>query len=168
MLSAEELKQKACATIERNKKEIIAIAQEVLRHPEAGFSETRTSHLVAKKFCDLGVPHRTGLAITGVKGRISGGGGTGPSVAIIGELDSLLVEGHPYADPVSGAAHACGHHCQIGMMLGATMGVLTPEVLIQLSGQIIPFAVPAEEFIEVERRLQLRAEGRLEFLGGKQ
>ena len=168
MLSAEELKQKACATIEKNKKEIIAIAQEVLRHPEAGFSETKTSRLVAKKFSELGIPHRTGLAITGVKGRISGGGGTGPSVAIIGELDSLVVEGHPYADPKSGAAHACGHHCQIGMMLGATMGLLTPEVLIQLSGQIIPFAVPAEEFIEVERRLQLRAEGRLEFLGGKQ
>ena len=168
MLSAEELKQKACATIEKNKKEIIAIAQEVLRHPEAGFSETKTSRLVAKKFSELGIPHRTGLAITGVKGRISGGGGPGPGVAIIGELDSLVVEGHPYADPKSGAAHACGHHCQIGMMLGATMGLLTPEVLIQLSGQIIPFAVPAEEFIEVERRLQLRAEGRLEFLGGKQ
>lgn len=168
MLSGEELKQKACATIERNKKEIIAISKEVLRHPEVGFSETRTSRLVAQKFGELGIPHRTGLAITGVKGRISGGGGPGPSVAIIGELDSLVVEGHPYADPESGAAHACGHHCQIGMMLGATMGLLTPQVLDQLSGQIIPFAVPAEEFIEVERRLQLRAEGRLVFLGGKQ
>ena len=168
MLSAEELKQKACATIEKNKREIIAIAQEVLRHPEAGFCETNTSRLVSQKFSDMGIAHQTGLAITGVKGRISGGGGTGPSVAIIGELDSLVVGDHPYADPISGAAHACGHHCQIGMMLGATMGLLTPEVLIQLSGQIIPFAVPAEEFIEVERRLQLRAEGRLEFLGGKQ
>ena len=48
------------------------------------------------------------------------------------------------------------------------MGLLTPEVLAQLSGEIIPFAVPAEEFIEVERRLGLQAEGRLEFLGGKQ
>ena len=44
------------------------------------------------------------------------------------------------------------------MMLGATIGLQTPEVLQQLSGEIVPFAVPAEEFIEVEQRLELRAQ----------
>ncbi|MCS5668093.1 MAG: peptidase dimerization domain-containing protein, partial [Dehalococcoidia bacterium] len=94
--------------------------------------------------------------------------GPGPAVAVIGELDSLVVTKHPHADPETGAAHACGHHCQIGMMLGATMGLLTPEVVSQLSGSIVPFAVPAEEFIEVEQRLEMRDQGKLEFLGGKQ
>jgi amidohydrolase len=168
MLTVQELKQKACATIEKRKKEIVGIAQDILAHPEAGFSEKRTSRLVARKFAKLGIQYRPGLAITGVKGRIPAGNGPGPRVAILGELDSLVVREHPFADPVTGAAHACGHHCQIGMMLGAVMGLLTPEVLAQLSGEIVPFAVPAEEFIEVERRLQLRAEGRLEFMGGKQ
>ena len=168
MLTNSELKQEACAAIDRRKKEIIGIAQEVLSHPEAGFAETRTSRLVAGKFDELGVQHQPGLAITGVKGRISGGGGPGPKVAILGELDSLIVDDHPFADQETGAAHACGHNCQIGMMLGALHGLLVPEVLGQLSGQIIPFAVPAEEFIEVEQRLRLRDEGRLEFLGGKQ
>ena len=168
MLTIAELKHKACAAIESKKKEIIGVAQDILSHPEAGFGETRTARLVAQKFDDLGVQHRSGLAITGVKGRVTGGGGPGPRVAIIGELDSLIVDQHPYADQETGAAHACGHHCQIGMMLGATMGLLSPEVLAQLSGEIVPFAVPAEEFIEVKRRLELQSEGRLEFLGGKQ
>ena len=168
MLTIPELKQKACATIEKKKKEIIGIAQDILAHPEAGFLEERTAGLVARKFKQLGIQHRPGLAITGVKGRIPAEGGTGPRVAILGELDSLVVQEHPFSDPATGAAHACGHHCQIGMMLGTVMGLLTPEVLAQLSGEIVPFAVPAEEFIEVERRLQLREEGRLEFLGGKQ
>ena len=167
-MSKEELKLNACDAIERKKKEIIGVAQDILAHPEAGFGETRTARLVAQKFDDLGVQHRSGLAITGVKGRITGGAGPGPRVAIIGELDSLIVDQHPYADQETAAAHACGHHCQIGMVLGATMGLLSPEVLPQLSGEIIPFAVPAEEFIEVERRLGLQADGRLEFLGGKQ
>ena len=79
-----------------------------------------------------------------------------------------MVTEHPHADPETGAAHACGHHCQIGMMLGATMGLLAPEVLSHLSGSIVPFAVPAEEFIEVEQRLEMREQGKLEFLGGKQ
>ena len=167
-LSIEELKQRACETIEKRKKEIIGLAQQVLANPEAGFQETKTSELVAQKFQELGIKYRRGLALTGLKGRIPGGAGPGPAVAVIGELDSLVVTEHPHADPDTGAAHACGHHCQIGMMLGATMGLLTPEVVAQLSGEIVPFAVPAEEFIEVEKRLEMREEGKLEFLGGKQ
>ncbi|MCH7712337.1 MAG: amidohydrolase [Chloroflexi bacterium] len=168
MLNVAELKQKACGTIEAHRDELIGIAKEILANPEVGFSEIKTARLVADKFSQLGIQHQEGLAITGVKGRISGGAGQGPRLAILGELDSLVVEEHPFALDATGAAHACGHNCQIGMMLGATMGLLTPEVLEQLSGEIIPFAVPAEEFIEVERRLQLREDGKLELLGGKQ
>ena len=168
MLTSEELKQKACSAIDMRRDEIISIAQEVLSIPEAGFNEIRTSRLVERKFDELGVQYHSGKALTGVKGRITTGGEPGPKVAIIGELDSLIVNDHPFADPDTGAAHACGHNCQIGMMLGATMGLLVPEVRAQLSGEIIPFAVPAEEFIEVEQRLQLREQKRVEFLGGKQ
>ena len=167
-LSVEELKKLACETIEKRKKEIVGLAQRVLANPEAGFREVKTAQLVAEKFQELGVSHQSGLALTGLKGRIKGGAGDGPSVAVIGELDSLVVTEHPHADPDTGAAHACGHHCQIGMMLGVTMGLLTPEVTAQLSGEIVPFAVPAEEFIEVEQRLEMRNQGKLEFLGGKQ
>ena len=168
MLTVEELKRRACETIEKRKKEIIGVSQQVLSHPEAGFREYRTAGLVAQKFGELQIPHESGLALTGLKGRVPGGAGSGPRVAIIGELDSLVVTEHPNADPETGAAHACGHHCQIGMMLGATMGLMTPEVLERLNGEIVPFAVPAEEFIEVEQRLELRAQKKLEFLGGKQ
>ncbi|MCI0901957.1 MAG: amidohydrolase [Chloroflexi bacterium] len=167
-LTIEELKKLACETIEKRKKEIVGVAQQVLANPEAGFRETKTAQLVAQKFQELGIKHQGGLALTGLKGRIPGGAGPGPTVAVIGELDSLVVTEHPHADPETGAAHACGHHCQIGMMLGAAMGLLTPEVLSQLSGEIVPFAVPAEEFIEVEQRLEMREQGKLEFLGGKQ
>ncbi len=146
----------------------MGLAQQVLANPEAGFREVKTAQLVAEKFQEMGIQHESGLALTGLKGRIKGGAGPGPSVAVIGELDSLVVTEHPNADPDTGAAHACGHHCQIGMMLGATMGLLTPEVMAQLSGEVVPFAVPAEEFIEVEQRLEMRNEGKLEFLGGKQ
>ncbi|MCH7606892.1 MAG: amidohydrolase, partial [Chloroflexi bacterium] len=75
MLTNEELKQKACAAIDRRKKEIIGVSQEILSHPEAGFREVRTSSLVARKFDEMGIEHRSGLAITGVKGRIAGGAG---------------------------------------------------------------------------------------------
>ncbi len=168
MATREELKQAACAAIDRHSDEIIAVSKDILDHPEPGYSEYRTARVVAEQFARLGVKFRAGLALTGLKGAVQGGAGSGPRVAIIGELDSLIVDGHPHAAEDTHAAHACGHHCQIGMMLGAVTGLMQPEVLSELSGEIVPFAVPAEEFIEVARRLDLRESGKIEFMGGKQ
>ena len=167
MLSRQELKQRACAAIDRRKADIVGVARQILNHPEPGFREVKTAQLVADQFAALGIPYRSGLALTGVKGRISGGGGPGPRLALIGELDSLIVNEHPHADPDTGAAHACGHHCQIGMLLGAAIGLNQPQVLSQLSGRIALIAVPAEEYIEIEYRDELRRQGKIEFLGGK-
>ena len=105
-LNNQELKLKACAAIERKKKELIGVAREILSHPEAGFRETKTSSLVARKFAELRIHHRPGLAITGVKGRITGGAGPGPRVAILGELDSLIVDGHPFSDQSTSASRS--------------------------------------------------------------
>ena len=168
MPAKEELKRKACEAIDRRKDELMAVAREILQNPETGFSEFKTSRLVAQQLDRMGIAYRDGLAITGVKGRMEGGAGPGPSVAVIGELDSLLVSEHANADLTTGAAHACGHHAQIGMMLGALVGLQTPEVLSHLSGSVVSFAVPAEEFVQVERRMALRDQKRIEFMSGKQ
>ena len=112
---------------------------------------------------DLDVEHETGIAVTGIKGRLPGRR-PGPSVAVIGEMDCLRVPGHPYADPETAAAHACGHHCQPASMLGAAVGLMAPEVAAALDGGIALMALPAEEFIDVEQRLELRREGRIELL----
>ena len=168
MPTKEELKRRACRVIDRRRDELIGIARDILEHPETGFNEYRTANIVKDKFQAMGVPYSDGLAITGVKGQVDFGAGPGPRLAIIGELDSLVVTEHPNADSDTGAAHACGHNCQIGMMLGATLGLLDDEIKPHLSGSLAPFAVPAEEFIDVEGRLRMREEGKLEFLGGKQ
>ena len=168
MPTISEMKQAAAAAIEERKEEIIGIAKTILDNPETGFTEQKTSRLVQEKMTAMGIPFESGLALTGVKGSVEGKAGPGPSVAVIGELDSLRVLEHPHHDEVTGAAHACGHHCQVGSMLGAMTGLMVPEVINNLSGRIVPLAVPAEEFIEVERRMTLRDEGKIEFMSGKQ
>ena len=168
MPTVAEMKQAAIAAIEERNEEIIGIAKTILQNPETGFTEHKTSRLAQEKMRAMGIPFQAGLALTGVKGVVEGKAGPGPSVAVIGELDSLRVLDHPYHDEVTGAAHACGHHCQIANMLGTMVGLMVPEVISNLSGRIIPIAVPAEEFIEMERRMGLREEGKLEFMGGKQ
>ena len=104
------------------------------------------------------IPHETGLAITGVKGVIRGKN-SGPTVALMGELDSILVSDHPQADLKTGAAHACGHNAQIAGLMGAMMGLVDTGAMDELCGNIVIFAVPAEEYVEIEYRLGLQREG---------
>ena len=165
-LSKEELKKKASDEIDARADEIVAIAKAILKNPEPGFREIKTAQLVAGKLAELGIPFRAGLAVTGVRAYLIGGT-AGPALAILGELDSLIVNQHPHADPVTGAAHACGHHCQIAMMFGALYALNQTDVLSALSGRLIFMAVPAEEYIEIEYRDGLRRDGKIEFLGGK-
>ena len=166
MPSSDELKRIAFEEIDSRADEIINISKTILNNPEPGFREINTAKLVSEKLGNLGIPFRAGLAITGIRADLLCGN-PGPTMAILGELDSLIVNEHPFANPSTGAAHACGHHCQIGMLLGAAMALNQPKILESLSGRIALIAVPAEEYIEIEYRDELRKQGQLEFLGGK-
>jgi amidohydrolase len=165
--SREDLKRRVCDAIDARREHILAMARDIERHPELGFQEHRTADIVARTFADLGLSVERGLAVTGVKARLPGGS-AGPTVAILGELDALPVPTHPLADPATGAAHACGHFAQIGMLLGSAIGLVEAKVAPHLGGQLAFIATPAEEMVQVEWRLGLRDEGKIEFLGGKQ
>jgi amidohydrolase len=167
MASIEELKAKTLDAIDARRTWLIDTAKTILDHPEAGFQEVKTARYVSDRLGELGIAHDTGIAMTGMKGYIRGGK-PGPTIAVIGELDSLRVPGHPHADPETGAAHACGHNCQIGMMLGAAAGLKALEGDEELAGNIVVMALPAEEFIDVQYRWQLHQEGKLGLMAGKQ
>ena len=166
MPTVDEIKALVLGELDRRGGEAVATAKAILGDPEPGFREHRTAARVAESFAALGVSAESGIAITGLKG-ILDTGRPGPTVAVIGELDSHIVPGHVNQNPETGAAHACGHHCQIGSMLAAAMGLKADGVLQNLAGRVALIAVPAEEYIEIEFRNGLREQGKLEFLGGK-
>ncbi len=159
------VKQRVLAEIESHKEEIIRIGEDIFRHPELGFKERRTSALVRENLDKLDIPCESGLAITGVKGRLSGREHNA-SVMIMGELDAVVCPLHPDADPESGAAHSCGHNSQIAALLGAATGLGAVRDL--LDGDVVFTAVPAEEYVELEYRKRLQLDGKIEFFGGKQ
>ena len=161
-----ELKELIGRIVESHRDAIVDVGETILRHPELGFKEFDTAALVAREFDQLGLEHRTGLGITGVKARIDTGR-SGPTLALIGELDALTVPGHPFEDPETHAAHACGHNAQIAGLIGAATALADPRVRQDLSGSIALMAVPAEEYVEVEYRYGLVKQGKLRFLGGK-
>ena len=166
MPSKEELKKNVCDVIERNAEQIIAVAENIAKNPETGFREVETAKLLTRKLTELGIEFKDGLAITGVKALLNDNV-DGPTVSVLGELDALIVPANPNANPQTGAAHACGHNAQIGMLVGVALGLKEASALPSLSGKVALMAVPAEEYIEIEYRDGLRREGKLSYLGGK-
>ena len=166
-MNTAELKKKVCEAIDAHRETIIDIGEQIFRHPELGYKETKTAALVSKTLTELGVPHRTGLAVTGVKGRLKGRR-SDLSVAVMGELDAVISFDHPHADKTTGAAHCCGHNAQVASMLGVGFGLVKSGVMDQLDGDVVLFAVPAEEYVELDYRRRLQADGVIKFFGGKQ
>jgi amidohydrolase len=158
------MKARACRAVDAHASELEQLARQIFAQPELGFKEHRTASLVHDWFDKLGLSHRDGIGITGTRADLHCGS-NGPTVAVLGELDSLLCWEHPERNPLTGAVHACGHNAQVAMMLGA--GLALREVAPELAGTIALMAVPAEEYVELEERLKFREQGQLEFLGGK-
>ena len=166
-MTKDELKQKVCAAIDARGKELIEFGDDILAHPELGYKETRTSAKAEEKFKSLGLDYQRGIALTGLKAKLKGKA-SDVSFCVMGELDSVLCPGHPFADPLTGAAHSCGHNGQLTAMIGAGMGLVDSGAMKHLGGDVILMAMPAEEYVEIEYRNKLRREGKIQFLGGKQ
>lgn len=167
MSRREQLKQQICTWIDAHADEIIFLAQAIHAEPELGYKEFKTAKKVSAFFERLDIPFETGLGVTGIKGKLSSTT-AGPNLAILGEMDGVICVNAPGANPSTGASHTCGHHLQIAGMLGAALGLKLSNAMNELSGSVSFIAVPAEEYIEIEERQRLRAQGKVHFLAGKQ
>jgi len=166
MPTLDDVKRAVCEAIDRQSEKIVTVGETIRKSPELGFKEFKTSRLVEETMREIGLQPKGGLAITGVRGEARGNA-DGPTFALLGELDGLVVAGHPVADPQTGAAHACGHNAQVAGMLGAAMGLVGAKAFEHLAGRVVFFAVPAEEYGDVAWRVEQARAGKLEFLGGK-
>jgi amidohydrolase len=128
--------------------------------PELGFKEVKTRALLLEFFA------RHGLSITkdyGINGfQITIGEGS-PHIALIAEMDALVVPGH-FLQGEEGAAHACGHHLQ-GVILGHVLTLLNEELF---SGRVSFFAIAAEEYVDLNYRKAIQQQGKITLLSGKQ
>lgn len=159
------IKQKVCEAIAAHRADIEAISEAILAEPELGFKEVKTSRKVQEALERLGIEFTAGHGITGVKARMKGRNSK-RTVAMLAELDAIVCRNHRNADPITGAAHCCGHNIQIANMIAVACGLR--DVMSELDGDVVLFAVPAEEYVEIDWRSAQRDEGRLKYLGGKQ
>ncbi len=166
-MTVEEMKKLACENIEKHAAELAEVAHDIFLHPELGFKEFRTAEIFQKKFDALGIKHTDGVAITGIVAPMEGRDHKA-RIAVMGELDSVIVAGHPNADPVTHAAHCCGHNNQCTSVLGVAYGLYETGIMKELDGDVVLMEVPSEECVEIEYRKSLIDAGKLSCLGGKQ
>ena len=166
-MNVNEMKAAACAAIDANADKIIALGESIFEEPELGYKEFKTAAKVQAALDAIGLQHKDGVAVTGILTPLKGRDHKA-HLAIMGELDAVVAAGHRCADPVTGAAHACGHFAQAASVVGAAYGLTAPGVMENLDGDITLMHVPAEEFVELAYRKSLIEQGTVKLLGGKQ
>jgi amidohydrolase len=146
--TAAALKERVCAHVESLAEDVVTLSQQVRDVPELGFAECRTRALVREWLTRHGVGNVQDLASTAVRVDVPGCA-SGPTVALLGELDAVHVPSHPDADPRTGAAHACGHHASLAAACGALVAV--SAVMPELAGRLTFIGTPAEEMLPEPR-----------------
>ena len=143
-----------------NQKEILELADNLLKHPELGYKEFKTKEyltnfLQSKGFKIENECFRTAFSVSIGEGH--------PHIGLIAELDGLPTLGHKYANPIDNAAHSCGHSSQCVIMAGA-MSLLKDE---KFNGKVTLFFTPSEEYTDIAFREKLIKNKEIKYIGGK-
>lgn len=156
-----------CNIIDEHQEEIIAFGKDIWSHAELGFKEYRTAEKFAAAMKAIGLKTEEGIAVTGVKSYLHDPCEGEIRVCLMGEFDALPIPDGHGANPLTGAAHACGHDAQCTGVMGAAIALSDQRVREALMGNVVFIGVPAEEYVEVEERDLMRKQGIIRYGCGK-
>lgn len=120
------------------------IRRDLHAHPELGYEEERTSHLVASKLAEWGIPVTRDIGVTGLVGVIKKGK-SHRAIGLRADMDALPIQESNRFEHASrhvGKMHACGHDGHTAMLLGAAYYLLTQG---EFDGTVVLIFQPAEE-----------------------
>jgi amidohydrolase len=130
----QQLKQRACAAIDRHASDLKDTADWIHAHPEIGHQEVQAAARLSDLLRSAGFPVEMGTAgmATAFKADVPGSSGPRPRVAILAEYDAL-----------PGLGHGCGHNLIGTSAIGA--GLALKDVMGDLPGSVWVLGTPAEE-----------------------
>lgn len=129
---------------------MIEVAQTIWENPELGYLEVETSALLASELEANGFAVETGIGDMPTAFVARRGGGEGPVIAILAEMDALpgfSQAAVPREEPVPGltSGHACGHHLFGAGSVAAAIALADYAEAQGLAGEIRLYGAPAEE-----------------------
>lgn len=120
-----------------------SVRRKIHQWPEPAFEEHRTAQLISESLDKLSIPHRKGVAKTGIVARIENNPAA-PTIALRADIDALALEektGLSFSSKVPGYMHACGHDGHVAILLGAAALLKKDPV----DGNVVLIFQPAEE-----------------------
>jgi amidohydrolase len=133
-VAKEKLSETTAQAIEAARTELVEVALDIHAHPELNYQERHAAELLSGTLEQHGfqVERGVGGVETAFTATLPGGGGDGPTVAILAEYDALPEIGH-----------GCGHNLIAMAAIGAGLGLQAN--LEKLPGKIMVIGTPAEE-----------------------
>ena len=130
----EELAGRSNSAIEASRQALFDISLDVHAHPELNYQEHYSSDALAGflEERDFQVERGVGGVETAFRATIPGGGGDGPTIAVLAEYDALPEIGH-----------GCGHNLIAMAAMGAALGLQASAQ--DLPGRAVIIGIPAEE-----------------------
>ena len=130
----DELAGRSNSAIESSRQALFDLSKDVHAHPELNYEEYYSSDALAGflEKHDLKVERGIGGVETAFRTVIPGGGGEGPTIAILAEYDALPEIGH-----------GCGHNLIAMAAMGAALGLQANAQ--ELPGRVVVIGTPAEE-----------------------
>ncbi len=101
--------------------ELVNIRRHLHMHPELSTEEVQTATFISARLSEYGIPHRTGIAGTGIAGLIEGTRGHGRCIGLRADMDALPIREEnrtAYVSVEPGKMHACGHDVHMACLLG--------------------------------------------------
>jgi amidohydrolase len=120
--------------------------RDIHQHPELAFEEQRTAQLVADKLAEWGFEVFSGIAHTGVVGRLRMGN-SNKAIGLRADMDALPMQelgDIPHRSIHTGKFHGCGHDGHTTMLLGAAKYLAESR---QFDGTVYCVFQPAEEHL---------------------
>lgn len=125
---------------------LTALRRAIHGEPELGLHTPRTMAKVRAALAHLPLEWREGPSTTGAVAILRGGGGSGRTVLLRGDMDALPMgeeTGLPFASTIPGTMHACGHDAHTAMLTGAVELLATR--VDTLPGDVLFMFQPGEE-----------------------
>ncbi len=130
----DELAGRSNSAIESSRQALFDLSKDVHAHPELNYQEHYSANALAGflEKHNLAVERGIGGVATAFRATIPGGGGKGPTIAVLAEYDALPEIGH-----------GCGHNLIAMAAMGAALGLQANDR--ELPGRVVVIGTPAEE-----------------------
>lgn len=133
--------------------ELRSLKDDLHRHPELSFQETRTTALLKARLTGLGLELAELGMPTGAAALLRGGR-PGPTVALRADIDAIAQQEAPREgarSEVPGVMHGCGHDFHTACLWGAAR--LLSQRREALAGNVVFLFQPAEEITQGARAM---------------